>query len=103
MHQSRSVGRPLLLNQTLVNSICRAAEDEILPQAEVCRRFNILYQTYQHWLDTGVACQQKPETDLTPREKLCVEMSTRLDQIYQQHQKNCKRVSSHLKTPRLPG
>lgn len=86
MRRLRPVGRPLTLNPTLLNGICRAASDEILPQVEICRRFDILYQTYSHWLSTGKACKNKSEIELTPRQKLCVELSTRLERIYSEHE-----------------
>ena len=72
----RPVGRPLIINRTLVNSICRAVESEILPQSIICRRFNIVPQTLQHWIDTGQAAKDKSVSDLTPRDVLCVELAT---------------------------
>ena len=94
MRKSRPVGRPMTLNPTLVNSICRAAEDEILPQDEICLRFDVSEQKYRNWLKIGTACQNKNE--LTDFQKLCVELSTRLERIYQQHE---KRLQESLQTP----
>ena len=81
------VGRPLLINKTLVNSICQAAENEILPKNIICRRFNIVPQTFQHWIDTGQKCKGKPLSDLTQRQVLCVQFATQLENIYQGHER----------------
>ena len=83
----RSVGRPLIINKTLVSSICRAAENEILPKNIICKRFNIVPQTLQHWLDTGLKCKGTPLGDLTSRQVLCVEFATQLEDIYQAHER----------------
>ena len=67
----RPMGRPLLLNKTLVNSICRAVEDEMLPREIITERFNIFPQTFAGWIETGQACKNKPLEVLTIRER-CV-------------------------------
>ena len=82
----RPVGRPLIINKTLVNSICRAAENEILPKNIICKRFNIVPQTLQHWIDTGQNSKDKPLSDLTPRQVLCVQLSTQLERVYNEHE-----------------
>ena len=87
----RPVGRPLIINKTLVNSICRAAENEILPQNIICKRFNIVPQTLQHWIDTGQNCKDKPLSDLTPRQVLCVQLSTQLESVYREHEQSLMR------------
>ena len=83
----RPVGRPLIINKTLVNSICRAAENEILPKNIICKRFNIVPQTLQHWIDTGQNCKDKPLSDLTPRDVLCVQLSNQLERVYREHER----------------
>ena len=87
----RPVGRPLIINKTLVNSFCRAAENEILPQNIICKRFNIVPQTLQHWIDTGQNCKDKPLSDLTPRQVLCVQLSTQLESVYREHEQSLMR------------
>ena len=82
----RPMGRPLLLNKTLVNSICRAVEDEMLPREIITERFNIFPQTFAGWIETGQACKNKPLEELTIRETLCVQLSTRLDDLYAKHE-----------------
>ena len=84
----RPVGRPLIINKTLVNSsICRAAENEILPKNIICKRFNIVPQTLQHWIDTEQNCKDKPLSDLTPRDVLCVQLSNQLERVYREHER----------------
>ena len=86
MNQTHPVGRPLLLNKPLINRWCRAAEDEILPGWELCNRFNIFYQTYWNWIETGKACKNEPTGELTKKQALCVELETRLQSIYAKHE-----------------
>ena len=83
----RSTGRPLIINQTLIHSICRAAESEILPKNIICKRFNIVPNTLQHWIDTGQKCKGKPLGDLTTRQVLCVQFATQLENIYREHER----------------
>ena len=83
----RPAGRPLSLNKTLVNSICRAVEDEILPTEIITERFNIFPQTFSGWIETGRACKNKPLEVLTIRETLCVQLSTRLDDLHAKHER----------------
>ena len=87
----RNVGRPLIINKTLVGSICRAAENEILPKNIICKRFNIVPQTLQHWIDTGQNYKDKPFGDLTPRQVLCVQLSTQLERVYHEHEQSLMR------------
>ena len=85
MPRKKTRGRPAKINATLVNAICRAAEDEILPVARICERFAILRQTFEFWMLEGRKKREQPIDDLFPREILCCELAERLDGIYAAH------------------
>ena len=90
MPKKQTLGRPAKINATLVNAICRAAEDEILPVARICERFAIIRQTFEFWMLEGREKRGQPTDDLFPREILCCELAERLDGIYAAHDKKLR-------------
>ena len=90
MPRKKTRGRPAKINATLVNAICRAAEDEILPVARICERFAILRQTFEFWMLEGRNQREQPIDDLFSREILCCELAERLDKIYAAHEEQLR-------------
>ena len=98
MAKSKILGRPEKINPTLINAICRAAEDEILPVVQICERFDIVRQTFDYWMEEGRSVKGQPIDDLFPRAILCVDLAERLDSIYAAHE---EKLRKGLKDPEI--
>ena len=90
MSERKPLGRPLKINPNLINAICRAAEDEILPAVQICKRLDIFRQTFDFWMIEGREKRGQPIDDLLPRSILCVELVERLDGIYAAHERKLR-------------
>ena len=98
MPETKPMGRPLKINPTLVNAICRAAQDEILPVAQIYERLDIFRQTFDFWMIEGREQRGQPIDDLSPRSILCVELVERLDSIYAAH---ARKLREGLQNPEI--
>ena len=90
MPKKQTLGRPAKINKTLIDAICRAAADEILPVTRICERFDIIRQTFDWWMIEGREKREQSTDDLLPRSILCVELAARLDRIYASHDRKLR-------------
>lgn len=98
MPRKKIQGRPLVINSTLIDEICRAADVDMLPLTQIRKRFGLNRQTLRDWVLEGRKLRGEPMDDLLPRAILCVELAERLDKIYAAHEEQLREV---LRNPEI--
>ena len=96
MTKKRPIGRPMKINQTIVNAICVAAEQETLSKEMICTRFAINRVTFKQWYELGREVSKGEVYENGLRAILSKQLFQRLSAIYNAHE---ERLIDRIKQP----